>query len=88
MQIPLGDTFKDPGCFASSAAAGKSSPVTVSASVEGITSAAAAAAAATSCYLLLLPALYTYHSSGSYPFTPLLGDGSPSLHADKDPSFL
>ena len=87
MQIPLGDTFKDPGCFASSAAAGKSSPVTVSASVEGITS-AAAAAAATSCYLLLLPALYTYHSSGSYPFTPLLGDGSPSLHADKDPSFL
>lgn len=43
MQIPLGGAFKDPGCFASSTAPGKSSPVTVSASVEGITSAAAAA---------------------------------------------
>ncbi len=57
MQIPLGGTFKDPGCFASSTAPGKSSPVTVSASVEGITSAAAvaaaAAAAAATCFVYI-----------------------------------
>ncbi len=83
MQIPLGGTFKDPGCFASSTAPGKSSPVTVSASVEGTTSAAACC-----CYLLLLPALYTYHSNGSYPFTQLSGWSLSSLHADKDSLFL
>ena len=43
MQIPLGGTFKDPGCFAITSAPGKSSPATVSASVEGITSPAVAA---------------------------------------------
>ena len=69
MQIPLGGTFKDPGCFASSTAPGKSSPVTVSASVEGIISAAdgAAAAAAATCYLL--PATcFVYISQQWQPF--------------------
>ena len=35
LQVPLGGTFKDPGCFAQSAAVGKSSPVTATASLSG-----------------------------------------------------
>ena len=35
LQVPLGSTFKDPGYFAQSVAVGKSSPVTVTASLSG-----------------------------------------------------
>ena len=35
LQVPLGSTFKDPGCFAQATALGKSSPVTVTATLPG-----------------------------------------------------
>ena len=79
MQIPLGGTFKDPGCFASSTAPGKSSPVTVSASVEGTTSAATCC-----CYLLCIhiTAMAAIRSRNCQ------GGHSPPLNADKDSLFL
>ena len=37
LQVPLGSTYKDPGYFAQSAAVGKTSPVTVTATLSGTT---------------------------------------------------
>ena len=35
MQIPIGSTFKDPGYFATSTAPGKTSPISITATVAG-----------------------------------------------------
>jgi hypothetical protein len=83
MQIPLGGTFKDPGCFASSSAPGKSSPVTVSASVEGNTEALYYVSCC--CCYLLCTHITAVAAICSRSFQ---GGKSSSPHADKDPSFL
>ena len=35
LQVPLGGTFKDPGCFVKSTAVGKDSPITITATLSG-----------------------------------------------------